>query len=640
MDKFFVTPFAQSGDRSAIPDAADPSGFVSYAEGYGDDYERPNTDPQAKNIERQKMNSLLFQITTAIREQQSQGFPDFITSALNGGVPFSYAARAIVRYAGDNYVSLVGSNTTTPADTTKWALFGSATSLPNEVDISNFADLKEAIAALALAGPNGGVVNVPIGAWPVGDWSVTDYMDTPNIKIRGVKLPNYSDNADRLEMGSVLYGRFYAFANFFEHENVGWDLGKHVVDTYFGGLDTHSANFPVLGGTWDAFGHIQPDQTAPLPARRGYRSHNVRALSRDSLSFGHSMLVEAIDGGRITGVCEAMYAIHGIVLKSLNITFDSLVAYSNSSDNVIIKSDGYATGGHIQGSLVDGRRYPPASITPWSTPAQGTYSLFINPETANMGGPIQIACVKGFGQSKTVWLEGADTAKQAFDVQIGTVISDGFSGTTDRAVGCGVGDFRRCQIGQLIANTVGRAVHWTHALTTENQLQIGQVQAQNVTDSVVRAESFAVVKIGKLDVRNAVVAYYIEDTARVLVGEESLALITTAKWGRSAPALTSGWINFGSGNEAFDVVMCDYGIALRGLVKAQATLTNVVANLPPYLTPLTNERSPAFYRNSSASVNGSITITSGGAVVCLDGASTPAVGDYTSLRGVRSVPGA
>lgn len=122
MLKFFRIPFATSGDRTAVPDAVDVNGFVSYTSGYGFDYQRQKTDPAAKNIERDKMNEIFFDITTAIGELQGQGVPDFITSALNGGTAYSYSQYALVRYSGDIYISLANTNTALPTDATKWAL--------------------------------------------------------------------------------------------------------------------------------------------------------------------------------------------------------------------------------------------------------------------------------------------------------------------------------------------------------------------------------------------------------------------------------------------------------------------------------------------------------------------------------------
>lgn len=124
MDKFFRVPFAQSGDRVTVPDAVDPSGNVSFTQGYGLDYQRPKTDPLSKNIERDKMNSLFYQFTKAISEIQSQGVPDWISSALNGGSPYSYANRAVVRYTdGFLYMSLATANVALPTDATKWVRY-------------------------------------------------------------------------------------------------------------------------------------------------------------------------------------------------------------------------------------------------------------------------------------------------------------------------------------------------------------------------------------------------------------------------------------------------------------------------------------------------------------------------------------
>ena len=122
MNRFFRVLFGQSGDRTAIPDAAETSGAVSMTQGYGSDYERASGDVLRKDIERDKMNALFYDITAALNELQSHGAPDFITPTLNGGTAYSYSAMAMVRYSGDVYLSLADSNTAAPTDATKWAL--------------------------------------------------------------------------------------------------------------------------------------------------------------------------------------------------------------------------------------------------------------------------------------------------------------------------------------------------------------------------------------------------------------------------------------------------------------------------------------------------------------------------------------
>lgn len=148
MLKFFRLPFATTGDKTAVPDAVDSNGNVSYSQGYGFDYQRQKTDPAAKNIERDKMNQVLFDITTAIAELQSKGGADFITSALNGGTAYSYSQNAIVNYGGAWYISLVAANTTLPTDATKWALLPTPTLLQQAAFMSaNAGGTVDAITA-------------------------------------------------------------------------------------------------------------------------------------------------------------------------------------------------------------------------------------------------------------------------------------------------------------------------------------------------------------------------------------------------------------------------------------------------------------------------------------------------------------
>ena len=134
--KYFRIPFAENGDKTAIPDDLQPSGEVSYDQGYGFDYERElGVDPDAKAIERFKMNDLLNAITEAVKQYQEFGAPEFITTADNDGVPFSYSKDAMVRYRalpGDpfiTYESLVDANTSLPTDATKWRKYGYTSTL-------------------------------------------------------------------------------------------------------------------------------------------------------------------------------------------------------------------------------------------------------------------------------------------------------------------------------------------------------------------------------------------------------------------------------------------------------------------------------------------------------------------------------
>lgn len=99
--KFFRVPFAATGDVAVIPDAAQPSGALSYAEGFGFDYERnPTNDPAAKRIPRDQTNQLYRDITENVRQYQLAGFPEWVAAAQNGAVAVSYAINSYVRHNG------------------------------------------------------------------------------------------------------------------------------------------------------------------------------------------------------------------------------------------------------------------------------------------------------------------------------------------------------------------------------------------------------------------------------------------------------------------------------------------------------------------------------------------------------------
>ncbi|HHZ8352667.1 phage tail protein [Morganella morganii] len=116
MTKLFKVPFATQGDRTAIPDDIRADGAVSYTQGYGYDYERDQaTDPAAKDIEREKMNSLFHDITEAVGEMQSFGVPVW----QEAGKP--YAVRSTVYHKNKTWQSKIENNTAEPAAGTAWA---------------------------------------------------------------------------------------------------------------------------------------------------------------------------------------------------------------------------------------------------------------------------------------------------------------------------------------------------------------------------------------------------------------------------------------------------------------------------------------------------------------------------------------
>lgn len=119
---YFDTVFAQGGTVVTVPDGTQSDGSVSYNQGYGPFYTQdPAINPTtALDVEETKMNQIFQDITSAIQSIQQNGCAAFITTAMNGGTPYSYNQGATVVQSGIVYFSLVGSNTTTPPSSS-WA---------------------------------------------------------------------------------------------------------------------------------------------------------------------------------------------------------------------------------------------------------------------------------------------------------------------------------------------------------------------------------------------------------------------------------------------------------------------------------------------------------------------------------------
>ena len=84
---FFKYAFAQSGDKTTIPQDQDPQGRVSYHQGFGGAYSK---DPAADGypILRDNFNQLMFDTTNAIRQLQINGGNLWSAEiATNGGYP-------------------------------------------------------------------------------------------------------------------------------------------------------------------------------------------------------------------------------------------------------------------------------------------------------------------------------------------------------------------------------------------------------------------------------------------------------------------------------------------------------------------------------------------------------------------------
>lgn len=213
---FFKYAFAQSGDKTTIPQDQDPQGRVSYQIGFGSSYSK---DPAADGyyILRDNFNQLMYDTTNAIRQLQINGGNLWSAEiSANGGYP----AGAIVLVnmqmngvvdSGNNFtqnlnyyqpvVSMQDANTDEPTATNlfkSWwvldgnPLFGVITKLSN--------------AGLTAIAPSG---YLEIGsASPDAKYNFSDYPRIQRALTSGYGSEYFTDNGDDTFSIVDLRGRF------------------------------------------------------------------------------------------------------------------------------------------------------------------------------------------------------------------------------------------------------------------------------------------------------------------------------------------------------------------------------------------------------------------------------------------------
>lgn len=221
MSKYFRFPFAENGDREAIADGIQASGVVSYQQGWGYDYQRRfGLDPLAKPMPRPKTNQLNYDITSAIKQYQEQGFYDFITATMNDGQPFSYSMGACVRYdmsdAQDgsdirNFSSKINNNTGNPkSNPNNWQEIGKAVSAYQFTTINTSTMLTEDQAGVILIDATSGNITLTLP----NTTSPTNYIlrridntiNSVRIQTAGIDRIKYNQN-----INANGYSFFYLF---------------------------------------------------------------------------------------------------------------------------------------------------------------------------------------------------------------------------------------------------------------------------------------------------------------------------------------------------------------------------------------------------------------------------------------------
>lgn len=445
----------------------------------------------------------------------------------------------------------------------------------NLLNISDFKNLKDAVSELT---DSGGIIYVPIGRWDAGDWSYDrDYMNTPNVKIIGEKMPTYSDDLTSLVGGSVITGRFNAWADNFHVEDIGFDLGLAHCESKYPDLDYTKATHPN-GGTWDGFAFASPQDGSR--SRKNTIIKNVIGLLPAPDALGHAVLCEGIQGGEIDNII-AIYGIHGAVFKILECNVSNVKSYGQKTNGTIIKSDSYAKCGDSSFSGLMYKRKPDGTV-PKSTIPPVQFALNINTGLSAFSGSIHIADTHAVGADRHVQADGNFPLS---DVTIGSVRTEGVGDTQFSVVMNGNKSYVRFSIGQIIASNCKNGIFVRQpSITQEQQLHIGSLMLTNIAGDCIVANSFSLIMIGLLDIRTTRYAYNIDPSAYVYVGKERIRA-NEAKFNPAGvnPSLLNGWVNHSDVNESFGVNIEGYKIQLNGLIRGgnNKAITNLSRNILP-----------------------------------------------------------
>lgn len=499
---------------------------------------------------------------------------------------------------------------------------------PAVLNAADYPNIKAAIAALPAAG---GTIYVPIGAFYAGDWTQYQPMTKDNVKIIGEKLPQLSNNADRLQNGSVIYGRFNIFANNFEVDNIGFDFGKYICDTYYGGAIQNAMNHP-LTGEWDAFAFAEIDNVTPTGPKAGLKIGTVIGLLRSPDSYGHAMLIEGAVGAQVYNA-TGIGGIHAVAFKSYKSSAVTLNGYSASGNHVIIKSDTYAKCGIVQIDNIKCDNVPP-NVVPWWAIKDSTSALNFDPET-DFNGSVQIGKAVCRGANNGLTIDTSDTSKTLTDVHISSLIIDGYGSSMGYGINKLKGRVQRFAISSMIINNVVQGIKWDTTNSDDDPLQnisFNNVKMAVVSSRYIELLNLAKITIDNIDASGANFAYKLGDNTRLYIGK-SKSIVNTRVFEDNPPTFGTGMSNFGSGNEAFGVTLDGYGVTYSGLISAGAGNNGTIAFIPKYLRPDASRRFPG-YLNSGGRNFALIGVSADGLLTIND--TTPVTaGGYISVDGVH-----
>lgn len=469
------------------------------------------------------------------------------------------------------------------------------------------------------------------------------YISKPNIKIQGEKMPVLATDCKSLVNGTVIQGMFLVFADNFEMTDCGVDDGYTVVNTYNGGT--------VVAGSWGEGLELTFATAAQKTAgtlKYKARLHNVIGLAPSPSATVHAVIVaEGYRGVVCTGDIVGCYGVHGVVIKATDVKAESLTAYCNGTEGVIIKSESAAaTASDVHIGRVYARAAGPVGLSPYIVPdGNSAYGLlFLTGASQNID-DIQIGQVVSIGYVLGVHTSLGATS-QLLRVQIGSVHAD-CTGVTAVSAGVNISALSGVTIDMVSIDSVvvANATKGVQVLYYGTGLvSIGSVMAYNITDVVANMGWQATLSLGRVTARTTGGVFRISGSGTLLLGSYitnpispsggTLFVTTNDDAGLTglAPALANGWTQYAS-NDVFGVQLNGGRVSLQGLIKPGTT--NVAATLPFWCRPRKAKRFVVQGSNGTVSAVPVTIDTSGNVTVNEVAGGTANCTTWLSLSGIN-----
>jgi len=429
---------------------------------------------------------------------------------------------------------------------------------------------------------------------------MTSPIQAANISIIGAKKPWFSTNCDRLEGGSIIEGAFRISADNFSHTNVGYDNGEFVRQTYFPTFTGDTNDYPLGGGTWDAFALAQIDVGSPVQ-RNGYNAKNIIGLCIKSSTVGHALLQESFSDGHMENM-HGMYSLHPFVIKGDVVRGGNLNGYAGGDEHFNLKADDYAACNDIDLTSVS-TDLQPQNTTPHSAPNVPNYGVFTYSSTANVT-DVKLGVVKAWGAVNGVGESGGtvDNFIDGFHIEHLNINGRNYPGASGLFP---ISDIKHYNytFGTVKISNVTDACAYKNQATGggyENAaMKIGTLIVANASLRGLNAVGHGQIIVDTYITRGTVVnKYACDDTARLRIGSSRDEGTVTNRFYNDPITLSAGnWQQY-TANAAFGIDLKNYGVIVTGLLQQLSNVNAVICNLPAYLRPAAPTRLPIVIRGT------------------------------------------